>query len=146
MWIKRVLGAGIDLTSSRSGGECLVRLAIEAFLKKRAKSKYLIIKLTKKRDQKWDPLWSHVLVPRFGPTFCGDLVKIGREWKRETKSVQSRIRSDVLSVRRQALYALGRGGSILIVCKITLLKHQNDDWSHLSVPLFGPTFFILHFP
>ena len=44
--------------------------------------------MTKKK--KWDPLfgptfWSHALVPRFGPTFCGDLVKIGRESKREPK-------------------------------------------------------------
>ena len=142
MWKKRVLGAGIDLTSSRSGGECLVRLAIEAFLKKRAKSKYLIIKLTKKRDQKWDPL--------FGPTFWSHFLRRSRKnrkgMKTKNKNVQSRIRSDVLSVRRQALYALGRGGSIFIEGKITLLKHQNDDWSHLSVPLFGPTFFILHFP
>ena len=58
-------------------------------------------------------------------------------WKKE--SAQSRIRSDFLSLRRQASYALGRGAYMLSGGKITFLKQQNDDWSHSFVPLFGPT-------
>ena len=90
--------------------------------------------------------WSHFLVPLSGPTFWshrptfrGDLVKIGRESKWEEKSILNGVRSDFLSLRRQAPYALGRGGYMLISGKITFIKVQNDDWSHSFVPLFGPT-------
>ena len=82
----------------------------------------------------WSHFWSH------RPTFRGDLVKIGRESKCEENSAPIGYRSDVLSLGRQALYALGYGGFMLYESKITRFKHQNDDWSHFSVPLFGPTF------
>ena len=100
-------------------------------------------------DEKEGPKVGPTLVPRFGPTFWSHFLRRSRKNRKGMKTRNKsagRIRSDVLSVRRQALYALGRDGSILNEGEITLLKHQNDDWSHLSVPLFGPTFFILHFP
>ena len=114
-----------------------MRSATEAIYMCMAKMKIL-------KDQKND--WSHFLVPLFGPTywshrpiFCGDLVKIGRESKCEENSAPIGYRSDVLSLGRQALYALGYGGFMLYESKITRFKHQNDDWSHFLVPLFCPT-------
>ena len=108
---------GFDPTSSRSGGECLVRLAIKAFLKERATGKYLIIKLTKKKDQKWDPL--------SGPTFWSHFLRRSRKnrkgIKTGNKNIPGRDRSDVLSIRSQARYALGRGGFMLIKCKNYLI-------------------------
>ena len=90
--------------------------------------------------------WSHFLVPLSGPTFWshrptfrGDLVKIGRESKWEEKRIPNGIRTDLLSLRRQAPCALGRSGYMFNSGKITFLKDQNDDWSHSFVPLFGPT-------
>ena len=129
-------GAGSDPTSSRSVGECPVRSAIEAFHIKNAKIK--VFKDQNDEKEKVGPtFWSHFLVPRFGPTFCGDLVKIGRESKRE-KTHQESIRRPLDP--EGSTYTLGHGDSMLIEGKITLFKHQNDDWSHFSVPLFGPTF------
>ena len=140
--------AGLDPTLSCSAGERLRRSATEAI--------YIhIVKMKIFKDQNTigPTFWSHFLVPPFGPTFRGDLVKIGRESKCEENSAPIGNRSDILSFGRQALSALGYGGFMLYVSKITRFKHQNDDWSHFSVPLFGPTFLfqatldmIVHFP
>ena len=94
--------------------------------------------------------WSRYLVPLFGPTFCGDLIKIGRESKWEEKSIPTGNQSNYLLIRKQALHALGRCGFMFYGCKITLFKHQIDEkegpksgthfGTHFLVPLFGPTF------
>ena len=105
---KRVHRTGIDPTSARSAGECLAFMATEAWYSDGRKKTNLKIKM------KIGPtFWSH------SPTFRGDLVKTGRESKCEENNTLIGNRSDVLPIRRQALYALGRSGFMLSEGKIT---------------------------